>query len=65
MGSVESKYIALFANNWSEALRTAARLSSSLNRLAVDFPISAENLNTADDDLQDKIDAFRVRFADL
>jgi acyl carrier protein phosphodiesterase len=65
MGFVESKYIALFANNWLEALRTATRLSSSLNRLAVDFPISAENLKAADEDLQDKIDAFRVRFADL
>ena len=40
MGTVESKYIALFAN-------------------------SAESLKAADEDLQDKIDAFRVRFADL
>lgn len=65
MSYAESKYIALFSNNWSEAMRTANRLRSSLNRLAVDFPISDVELKSADEDLQDRIDAFRVRFADL
>jgi len=59
------KYVALYKNNWSEAIRTANRLSSSLRRLTNDFPLSGASLLCADDDLQDKIDAFRVRFADL
>lgn len=65
MSYAESKYITLFENNWSEAMRTAVRLRSSINRLSHDFPISVIGLKEADEDLQDKIDAFRVRFADL
>ncbi|NQZ52191.1 MAG: hypothetical protein HRT95_19075 [Moritella sp.] len=65
MSYADTKYVVLYQKNWTEALRTAKRLSSSLQRLASDFPISSASLVSADDDLQDKIDAFRVRFADL
>jgi len=65
MSYANSKYVVLYQKNWSEALRTAKRLHSSLQRLSNDFPISSEKLASADEDLQDKIDAFRVRFSDL
>lgn len=65
MSYANSKYVVLYKKNWSEALRTAKRLHSSLQRLSNDFPISSAELAGADEDLQDKIDAFRVRFADL
>jgi len=65
MSHENEKYTILFKHNWSEASRTASRLSVSLTRLEHDFPLSSASLLSADDDLLDKIDAFRVRFADL
>jgi hypothetical protein len=65
MSHENQKYLTLFNHNWSEANRTAKRLKSSLTRLRDDFPLSSLTVENADDDLLDKIDAFRVRFADL
>ena len=65
MSFINEKYIALFKSNWSEAYRTAQRLKSSLDRLNQTFPLNEHTLANADDDLFDKLDAFRVRFSDL
>jgi len=65
MSHENQKYVTLFQHNWSEAHRTAKRLNMSLVRLSDEFPLSSFALVNADDDLLDKIDAFRVRFADL
>lgn len=65
MSFIDEKYLALFKSNWSEAIRTAQRLKSSLTRLNQTFPLSEHVLANADDDLFDKLDAFRVRFSDL
>ena len=65
MSFIDEKYLALFKSNWSEAIRTAQRLKSSLARLNQTFPLSEHVLASADDDLFDKLDAFRVRFSDL
>lgn len=62
---LDSKTVKFFAHNWSEAIRTASRLSSSVKRLSDVFPLSAKQLENADDVLLDKLDAFRVRFSDL
>ena len=65
MSFIDEKYLALFISNWSEAIRTAQRLKSSLARLNQTFPLNEHVLANADDDLFDKLDAFRVRFSDL
>lgn len=65
MSFINEKYLALFTSNWSEAIRTARRLKSSLDRLNKTFPLNELTLTNADDDLFDKLDAFRVRFSDL
>lgn len=62
---LDSKTVKLFTHNWSEATRTANRLVSSVERLSQTFPISGKQLENADNDLLDKLDAFRVRFADI
>ncbi len=65
MSFINEKYLALFIANWSEAIRTAKRLKSSLERLSTNFPLNEQTLVNADEDLFDKLDAFRVRFSDL
>ena len=65
MSYINQKYISLFAANWSESIRTAKLLKSSHVRLAAFFPIKGQTLEMTDDDFLDKLDAFRVRFADL
>ena len=65
MSFLDEKYLPLFVSNWSEAIRTARRLDSSLSRLKETFPLSEQTLIGANDDLFEKLDAFRVRFADL
>lgn len=62
---VDQKTLAVFRQNWSEALRSARRLKASLQRAGNDFPLSAERLRLDDEDLFERLDAFRVRFADL
>jgi len=65
MTYINEKYLELFQSNWSEAIRTATRLNSSLTRLENSFPLSETSLANADEDLLDKLDAFRVRYSDL
>lgn len=65
MSYVNSNYVVLYQKSWSEALKTAKRLHSSLQRLSNYFPIASVELAGADEDLQDKIDAFRIHFTDL
>lgn len=56
----------VFIQNWSEAIRTAKRLQSSLDRLESSFPIEEHQLQEPyDESLHDSLDAFRVRYADL
>jgi len=65
MSYINRKYVSLFEANWSESIRTAKLLKSSHIRLAPFFPIKGLLLEMNDDDFLDKLDAFRVRFADL
>jgi hypothetical protein len=65
MSFLDSGYLSLFQSNWSEAVRTAERLNSSLSRLGYLFPLSVDRLNNASEEDFDKLDAFRVRFSDL
>jgi len=65
MSYISEKYLSLFQDNWSEALRTARLLKSSYIRLADKIPLDTNFDNIADDELLDKLDAFRVRFSDL
>ncbi len=60
-----AKYEKLFLSNCSEAIRTAKWLNRSLLRLQTAFPLDVNAVNVNDDDLFDKLDAFRVRFSDL
>ena len=59
------RYIPLLLQNWSEVNRCAHRLNSSLARLQADFPLTGERLTTEDESLFERLDAFRVRYADL
>lgn len=40
-------------------------MEASLHRLNADFPLTAEQLASDDEELFEKLDAFRVRFASL
>lgn len=59
------RYVPLLLQNWSEVNRCAHRLNSSLVRLQADFPLTGERLTTDDESLFERLDAFRVRYADL
>jgi len=61
----DENVLAIFLNNWSEAIRTAERLQISLRRLKDHFPLTGDNLKFPTDDLLDGLDAFRVRYSDL
>ena len=61
----EQVILAIFLNNWSEAIRTAERLQISLRRLKANFPLDGKELKDPSDDLIDGLDAFRVRYSDL
>ncbi|MGI9276328.1 MAG: hypothetical protein ACR2PT_15985 [Endozoicomonas sp.] len=63
--SLNSNYLSLFQQNWAETLRAVKRLQSSLSRLQQCFPLTAEALKSEDEELFEKLDAFRVRFATL
>ena len=60
-----ARYLKLLIQNWSQVCRTANRLSVSLVRLRGNYPLTAESLKLADEDLLEKLDAFRVRYGDL
>lgn len=53
MTYINEKYLELFQSNWSEAIRTAKRLNSSLLRLESSFPLTELTLVNADEDLLD------------
>ena len=61
----DKNVLAIFLNNWSEAIRTAERLKISLRRLNDQFPLDGDDLKSPSDDLIDGLDAFRVRYSDL
>jgi hypothetical protein len=61
----DSELAALLVANYGEALRTAARLSTSLERTEDLFPLTGDALARLDDGGAERLDAFRVRFSDL
>ncbi len=63
--SLNDQYFELFLQNWAESSRAVKRLNSSLVRLAPVFPLSAESLLSDDEELHEKLDAFRIRFVAL
>ena len=63
--SLNATYFSLFRQNWSEALRAVKRLQASLSRLEPDVPFTEQALKSDNEDLFEKLDAFRVRFATL
>jgi len=56
---------ALLQANYREAARAAGNLRVSLRRTQTLFPIAAQTLESLDEEAKERIDAFRVRFADL
>ncbi|WBA87243.1 hypothetical protein [Endozoicomonas sp. GU-1] len=63
--TLNTSYLKLLTQNWFQACRTATRLSVSVVRLKADLPLTADDLQNADEDLMEKLDAFRVRYGDL
>lgn len=63
--TLNTSYLKILIQNWSQACRTANRLSVSVVRLASSLPLSADDLHNADEELMEKLDAFRVRYGDL
>jgi hypothetical protein len=63
--SHDPKLAALFLANLREAERAGKNLETSLERTAHLFPLDGLMLEEMDDDGKERLDAFRVRFADL
>jgi hypothetical protein len=63
--SFDPRLAALFLANYKEAQRAAKNLHTSLKRTAHLFPLEGATLETLDDESRERLDAFRVRFADL
>ncbi|MFY0665490.1 MAG: hypothetical protein JXQ97_12770 [Natronospirillum sp.] len=63
--NLNSKALPLFMQNWSEAERTEQRLRYSCSRLHAHFPLDASDVSSGNEELLERLDAFRVRFADL
>lgn len=61
--ALNSKYLLLLEQNWTESQRAVKWLDSSLSRLENWFPLTGEALKSDDVDLHERLDAFRVRFA--
>jgi hypothetical protein len=54
---------ALFLQSYGEALRAARLLQVSIRRTDALFPLSGSALNNLDDESLERLDAFRVRYA--
>ena len=63
--SLNARYLSLFQQNWSEAVRAIKRLEASLSRLQDSFPLTGAALMVENETLFEKLDAFRLRFATL
>ena len=63
--SLNAVYVKLLHQNWSQACRTARRLSVSLFRLENYLPVTAAIISAGDEELMERLDAFRVRYGDL
>ena len=63
--SLNARYLSLFQQNWSEAVRAIKRLDASLSRLQDSFPLTGAALMVENETLFEKLDAFRLRFATL
>ena len=63
--SLNAVYVKLLHQNWSQAYRTARRLSVSLSRLENYLPVTAAIISAGDEELMERLDAFRVRYGDL
>lgn len=55
----------LFVQNYGEAYRAARNLSVSIRRTAGIFPLDGSALDTLDDESLERLDAFRIRYAQL
>ncbi|WOG27210.1 hypothetical protein [Endozoicomonas sp. 8E] len=62
---LNKKYLILFEQNWSGSQRAIKRMKASISRLEKHFPLTAQAIKSEDEALFEKIDAFRIRFADL
>lgn len=58
-------FASLFMANFSEAVRAATSLSASLRRTAHLFPLTGVEMLNLDEEGQERLDAFRVRYASL
>ena len=58
-------YIKLLNQNWEQVLRSYYRLSYSVCRLNAYFPLSESSLSENNEELYERLDAFRVRYGDL
>ncbi|MBK1702488.1 hypothetical protein [Thiococcus pfennigii] len=56
---------ALLQGNYGEAARAARNLAVSLRRTEGIFPLTGDAIAALDEGAKERIDAFRVRFADL
>jgi hypothetical protein len=63
--SFDPKLAALFLANYREAARVDRNLRVSLKRTAHLLPLDGASLDALDDDGRERLDAFRVRYADL
>lgn len=63
--SYDPALAALFIANLQEAGRAGKNLQTSLRRTAHLFPLDGDMLERLDDEGKERLDAFRVRFADL
>jgi len=59
----DSDIAALFVQSYGEAVRAARNIQVSIRRTEELFPLSAEALNKLDDEALERLDAFRVRYA--
>ena len=63
--SYDPKLAALFLANFREGVRAARNLRVSVDRTAHLFPLDGAKLDALDEEGLERLDAFRVRFADL
>ncbi len=63
MSNINQKILPIFNSVFSEAKRTAKNLRLSKRRLSSHTPFIKLNIN--DEDILDRLDAFRARFTDL